>query len=592
MKNELYVSDDAPEELKEVISAAQRMMDNMVKFKAKAEDGTLTLDDLDELTRLNNNIARDFPRANTLPVGYPPQTSDIEELKAISRSRAAEAEAELKAGGGPVLNIQTLEELEELSKQSPESLAATVMAAAQAKKRAESSETGDDDPIDAAPPSLEQQFSTHLIKENLDRIHDLLVSAKLVLFDRQEDWRTVKPFEKELHLNAKAFEGNKQEGIDLLLGILRDEEEDEDLVDRQAEAAYNLATIANEQTAILDDLAALWEKDEERGKPILKALKYATNPFIPRWILSRFHSHGDSLKPGLLEVLDYQGAFDCAYWEKQYAYQGEYTQATLYRITATSGVVLSREQADPLLSDPNAAHFEEAFQAELLSGRDQSLMTARNHLYQAPDKTRHLAMILACGAEETDAILIRRSLQHESIRDSVVSALGILGLPQFVCDLINIMDPNITSKADWDYQRLLVENLELITGAEMELDLPEINEGPEGREIEVTVEVGWKYQWADWWYQNRHRFETNARYRRGKRFTLESCISEMGHRSGSYWTRQRAYYELQMRSGQHIAPFFADWPVHRQLESIRTWQHWWEQNRYEYPDHQWLFNGR
>ncbi|MCG8338319.1 MAG: hypothetical protein MJE63_27750, partial [Proteobacteria bacterium] len=126
MSKKLYISDDSPEELKETIATAQRMMDNMAEFKVKTDDGSLTFDDLDELTRRNNAIASGFPTADKSVPGYSIQTQNMDELEALSKARLAEAEAELNKQGGPVFKITSFDQLKELSKMPPETLGAKV----------------------------------------------------------------------------------------------------------------------------------------------------------------------------------------------------------------------------------------------------------------------------------------------------------------------------------------------------------------------------------------------------------------------------------------------------------------------------------
>jgi hypothetical protein len=62
--------------------------------------------------------------------------------------------------------------------------------------------------------------------------------------------------------------------------------------------------------------------------------------------------------------------------------------------------------------------------------------------------------------------------------------------------------------------------------------------------------------------------------------------------TGSYWTRQYSYYELQIRSGFHVAPFYADWYVKDQQAAIEQWQRWYDKEQTRYPPTQWLYHGR
>jgi len=55
-------------------------------------------------------------------------------------------------------------------------------------------------------------------------------------------------------------------------------------------------------------------------------------------------------------------------------------------------------------------------------------------------------------------------------------------------------------------------------------------------------------------------------------------LEEIAHPNSKYNDRQRAYYELVIRSGEHIS-FEPDWFIDKQIEALKKWQTWWNQNK-------------
>ncbi len=99
-----------------------------------------------------------------------------------------------------------------------------------------------------------------------------------------------------------------------------------------------------------------------------------------------------------------------------------------------------------------------------------------------------------------------------------------------------------------------------------------------------------KDRWAQWWQENKANFDQSIRYRHGKPYSFLLCLQEIAHRETNYQDRQRAYNELVMRSGHHI-PFEADWFVDKQMEALKKWQAWWNQNKIGFTN-QWMFDGK
>lgn len=591
-KNMLHISDDAPGELKETISVAQRLVDNIAKYKEKADAGTLTFDDLDELARLNQPIVDEFPRNPNQPPGYPPQTNNLDELEKLAESRMIESEKLLKEQGGPVMQVESIAELEKLSKLSPEALSQMVSDKAKEKKESEvppEEKTSTNVPHDI---NVEQEYRKNLLKENLDIIQDLYHRAKTSLIDSQENWQDVLPYQKQLRINTKVFKSNEQPALDLLHDILTGDEEDEAFMDKKPEAALILATLSSQEYNELPFLLSLWEEDENSKLDVKYALKYTDNPFVSEWIELYLEEFPPLIAGDLVEVLTFHERVDQEKWKSLLKQERPELEHAICFTFINSGLTVSKNQLRYLLEDPESDGYEKSLYSALIQGDSNALLFSRKRLIEEPEKTSNLAIYLACSGSRDDLMLFKRLLSAPDVRAATVAAMGIMGLPECVEELIDLFDNNITSKEDWDKQYHISTALDLITGAKIAIPEPEIREGPEGKEHEVTVTVDWKGEWFSWWIENRHRFQKGLRYRRGATYSLESGIDEMECPQGCYWTRQYSYYELQIRSGKHIAPFYADWDVEKQLEAIQTWKDWWQEHQYDFSKDQWLYNGK
>ncbi|MCG8335231.1 MAG: hypothetical protein MJE63_11975, partial [Proteobacteria bacterium] len=272
MSKKLYVCKDSPAELKETITVAQRMMDNMAEFKVKADDGSLTFADLDELARRNNAISSEYPTAQQPVPGYPVQTKNMNDLEALSKSRLLEAESELKSQGGAVFEITNFDQLKELSKMPPSAIGQMVIDTAKAKRESKGVKAPK---VDAGSVSVpERPFHPSIFVQHLKEIQTLLFHAKTVFRDLPFDWSHAEIFEDQLFINAKSFEDFRDVGVYFLVEVLTGEEDDEDVQKLKGEAAFVLATVDIAEKDELDDLIDSWKADEDLKPQIVQALKY------------------------------------------------------------------------------------------------------------------------------------------------------------------------------------------------------------------------------------------------------------------------------------------------------------------------------
>ncbi|MBU2511432.1 hypothetical protein KJ966_08835 [bacterium] len=591
MKKKLFVSDDSPAELKETISVCQQYIDNMQEFKVKADNGTLNFDDLEELTRRNNILVNQLPHNSNPRPGYPPQTSNLDELESYAKIRGEESAKLLKEEGGPVFKITTFDQLKEFSKMDPEAVGAIILAAAREKRgEAESTEEPEKE-TESHEMKIKKEFMNDLLIDNLNNIKTLLYNAKLCLFDLQYEWPKAETFEKQLTLRARTFKGYKQNGLELLTGILNEEEENEDLADKKDEAAFILASLVTDNSPELKELINLWREDEALQKTVIQAIKYSNNPSINDWILKNYSNESAKIKAGLIEVLDYRQIKDEKNWDKFLKQEDPLVSSKILRAYSLVGSTRNGGLIKKMMEETETDYFEEVVLSALISGEEYALNLIRGCIQKTPDKVGNLPLYLACSGDYFDFNFLKMTFSKEESRQSAIRALGIFGMMESVPFLIDAFSGTITNAEEWELQKCIVDSLNLITGANLPLPFPDIKEGPKGKEYDVTVEVSFKEQWAVWWYKNKHKYNDEIRYRRGNPFNIGSCVEEMAYPLGNHWSRQVSYYELLIRTGKYIAPFFADWYVKDQQSSIRIWKEWLVENRGTFRDKQWLFAG-
>lgn len=596
MNEKLYIHNDAPEPLKQVIDVSQRMLDNMKAYKAKADSKTLTREDLRELTRCSNALSKEYPRSAEPQKGYPPRTSDMDELENYSRARIDESTRQVEAEGGPVFKVNSLDELKNLATLSPAILGQKVLNAAEEKRAAEEKEREaggtPDETYEGQSVSAKQTFSVESMEETFERFCSHYYHAKGVYSDLPYDWTETQPYEAPLYNGSSVFRGYGVKGDGWLKAVLTGETENEAFGDKQPEAALALASRNKTDACDIDSLLDLWQEDEELGEPIVRALKVSDNDLVDRRLNERFDPSPPDIKAGIVEILDYRKTLSTEACNNYLQREPPKVCDKIVRAFLTRGIPVETAAFQPLLNDPETDYYEEALLSAFLNGESAYFLQARVLNDSTPENVNRLPLYLACAGNRTDFAILEKSLDHEGCFEAAVMGLGIMGLTEGVPLLIGRFSTTIADKKEWEEQVLIHDSLNLITGARLELPFPEIAPGPEGKECEVKIAVAFKSLWSRWWLDQRRMFSPHTRYRRGVCWNLKRCIDEMAYERGHYWSRQYAYYELVIRSGASVAPFFADWDVNDQLDAIERWRVWWRETGCTFPDDPWLFHGK
>jgi uncharacterized protein (TIGR02270 family) len=589
----LYIPEDATSEVKEHLEAAQQGLFNVQEFKAKAEAGTLTLSDLETLSQRQLALSDVFAKGNPAAVGLTPGLNSLDDLEALAQQRMNESLSLVEQSGGPAYKVNSLEELQALADLSPEKTAEKVLAAVkQNQPPAEGAENqtenkGSAPAVKAPKRTAVETSDDHFLNQHFEAIVTLLTLSKQAFYDLEGTWPGLEPLEEKLAVHLDGLEVQGAPAIDLGLSYLTAQTEDDEAEEKKPAAAFVLSSLQVKEKDGLTALIELWKAKPETGPVIIRGLKYGTHPAINQRLSRTLPQEPVHLQAGFVEILDYRGDRNHDAWLELLNRSDPPVQSKIMTAFAHAGFHKADDRLDPLIKDLDATWYEDVMLAALIAGKPEALGQIRWKHAEKPEKTIHLPIYLALAGSYQDFPLLAKFLEKSEKKENAILALGLHGMTAGVDLLLNILQ-----HAEWQVQRKAVQALELITGANLELPFPNIKTGPAGKEYEVTVETGWLKPWLNWWQENRPHFRPEVRYRRGTPFTLESCLTEMANPKGNYWSRQYSYTELQIRSGQHIAPFFADWNVKRQLEAIQTWQAWWQEHKQDFPDDPWLFNGK
>ncbi len=353
-----------------------------------------------------------------------------------------------------------------------------------------------------------------------------------------------------------------------------------------------LISLESGDSARLAELLTVWDENDDLELQIVRALKYTNNPALNGCLEEKLDDVSPKIKANIIEILEYRSIINEEKWNNLLEEGNLTIIEKILRVYTNNDIIFEENRLISLIEDPESENYENALFTCLISGNRNALDLSRKFLRETPDKVNQLPLYLACSGTSEDSYLLKECLKQKNTKLASIQACGILGTVEAIPLLIKEFPTTLSSKEDWDLCITINDSLEVITGANIPLEFPDVEEGPEGKEYEVTVTVKFAKQWQKWRYNHHEEFQDQIRYRRGIPFNLGSCIEEMNHSEGSYWSRQFSYCELKIRSGQHIAPFFADWYVRDQFTAIETWRMWWEENQQLYGSSQWLFAGK
>ncbi|RYZ43555.1 MAG: hypothetical protein EOO71_03080 [Myxococcaceae bacterium] len=208
--------------------------------------------------------------------------------------------------------------------------------------------------------------------------------------------------------------------------------------------------------------------------------------------------------------------------------------------------------------------------AALRLGSSRALPACRQAARTVSPLSPRIPWLLGLSGDATDLGLMRQLCLHPGLLCSALDALGILGVPAAVPLLLEHLEHQ-----ERGVKEAAARALELMTGAGLTEVLRVLDDedmaDEEGSWHEVRQPTTQATTWRAWWAQHHARLEGLTRLRRGRPYSLDSCIEELAHPSCAFDVRARAGLEMDIRSGE-VVGFQPDWPIRRQLQAIAHWK--------------------
>ena len=381
---------------------------------------------------------------------------------------------------------------------------------------------------------------------------------------------------------------------------------DSDDEDELLGAMFCLASIAVDDTGLFLIIDAYSkEVDDEKLLLYVLAFKFAKHPKLTKNLLPLLQHENPLIRAATAEILGYRGDAD-----PRRIWPLFHDEDDSVKISAMVAVMrLGFKEAVPAMEQAvlqSKESFNEHCILPLLMLGSKKALQFVQLVMRSPDFIKpQYPIYLAFAGNQQDYPLFMNALKYDDMLMPVVEALGIYGSVQAVEFLLQQL------QADDDELKFeAAKSLNMITGAnlketaiiveqeEPDLDVDEVigqaeenKEERQGdsREVEIQQHCTDYQIWLNWWQNNKGRFDPNQRYRFGKPYSFFLVLEEIAKPDTVYNDRQRAYYELVIRSGEHI-PFEPDWFVDKQIEALKKWQNWWNQNKTSLTN-PWMFNG-
>ncbi len=266
--DKLFVPDCSPPEMKKTVEVAEHCLENMKVFKTKADAGSLTLADLDQLSKMNMELLADLPVNPSPSPDAPPRTSDLSELEKVSRARAKEAEFLLEKEGGPVFKITSFEQLKELSKKDPEAIAEEVLAAAAMKTENTKNQEVKRTDVSIIKPSKTPELGVEssLARDHLTQIATILQICKDLYFKSNPEWHQILDFEKLFEPHLDGITENRNNVEDFLAEYLTGQSDDENGDEKIPAAAFAMASLENNNCTLKKLVEILKKNGQEKER--------------------------------------------------------------------------------------------------------------------------------------------------------------------------------------------------------------------------------------------------------------------------------------------------------------------------------------
>jgi uncharacterized protein (TIGR02270 family) len=199
----------------------------------------------------------------------------------------------------------------------------------------------------------------------------------------------------------------------------------------------------------------------------------------------------------------------------------------------------------------------EAVRTGFILGRNEGLQKARELLAGGEPLGAQLQIWLGLGGSESDRALLTTSLAAEEMAREAVIALGWLGNPAAIDDLLRHLDrPDLARQIGAAMRRITGVDLATENLVQSEQDEAEDAE-PEDDFADPVFDPDEALPWPDteriaaWWQENRRHYAGHDRFRYGQKWDREAVLEVL--RSGGLQERHLAACELaRMGSGEAL----------------------------------------
>jgi 3-oxoacyl-[acyl-carrier-protein] synthase-1 len=417
-------------------------------------------------------------------------------------------------------------------------------------------------------------FEWQLREEHRDELASLHYQRNAILRDRTMGWRRLREPEQRMlnHLDAAVAGGPTSMAV-MAAGVRADEE------GLCFAGALLLGALPNQ-----DNLAWIAAACERSAPPRLAGIAAGLVHAPASEPLDRFiESLLDRPDPAVQAKALYVAARRRIDVRAHLGRLGESGEANLATAVADAAWRLRAEDVAPALQRfLSHARFDvrrAAVLALLCLAPARTAALARSRIAANLEFEGALATCLGIAGQLADSGVLMSRVEADPTDTSAVAALGILGAPASVPFLLGLL------ASDNDGVKIAAAGaLDLMSGHHarervtqtLPPDPEDASAAGEVREVE-RVNTSPEY-WSQWWHRERGRLDVNARWRRGRYFSLGACIEELADPQSMLIERTRAYLELSARAPAAIA-FEPDWFVGRQDESIDAWTAWWDRTR-------------
>jgi len=449
---------------------------------------------------------------------------------------------------------------------------------------------------------LEKIIQSEIYSENIGEIGFLLLNHQDYMIDNDISWLHGVELQDRLRAHLDCLILGEDLAVEVIQHMLETGDDDEFLG-----ACYAQAAIKTQSNIKHEILIKLFCDDISDSHPLIAlASKNSTSTNLSNNLLSLVDDKDPLIRAVVIDVIGYRGDADPRRIWPRFHDEDESVKVAAMLAVMRLGFKEAVPAMEQAVLENKDLFNEHCVFPLLMLGSQKALQFSRLACQSADYVKPQYPIYLALGGNQDDIKYILKSLDFNDMSLAVLEALGIFGSLAGVKTLMQYL-----SSEDDEEKLAAAKSLNQLSGAQLfematvvekdedDIDAEEITGKPaaagddtqagDERVIEVKQDCTDLERWTNWWQENNARFDPSIRYRFGKPYSFLLCLEEITHPESNYADRQRAYNEIVMRSGHHIQ-FEPDWFIDKQIEALKQWQTWWNENKTKLSN-QWMFNG-